>query len=346
MRRFRFIGTIVIPAVPGTSSPQRRSLSALPMPELRIVVTCPPMQRTAEEWLPSLTSRGIEVEIPPVTQHVSREDLERLLPECDGIIAGDEPLDRALLERAASRLRVISRWGVGVDNVDLEAARELGIEVRNTPAVFADEVADVAIGYMLMLTRHLHEIDAGVRRGDWPKPQGVSLAGRTLGIVGLGSIGRGVAKRAVAMGMTVVGFDPEPGAQAMAEGLGVRVAGVDEVFQVADVLSLNAPLTQETRHIADAARIGRMKPGAFLVNTARGPLVEEPALVVALASGRLAGAALDVFETEPLPADSPLRELPNVILGSHNASNTAEAVSRVNRLAIANALAVLEAVRA
>jgi D-3-phosphoglycerate dehydrogenase len=316
------------------------------MAELRIVVTCPPMQRTAEEWLPSLTSRGIAVEIPPVAQHVSREDLERLLPDCDAIIAGDEPLDRALLVRAASRLRVISRWGVGIDNIDLEAARELGIEVRNTPAVFADEVADVAIGYMLLLTRHLHEIDAGVRAGDWPKPQGVSLAEKTLGIIGLGSIGRAVATRGLAMGMTVVGTDPEPGVLAIAEGLGVRLGLVDEVFEVADVLSLNCPLTPETRHIANAARIGRMKPGAFLVNTARGPLVEEPALVAALTSGRLAGAALDVFEHEPLPADSPLRTLPNVILGSHNASNTAEAVSRVNRLAIANALAVLEAVRA
>jgi D-3-phosphoglycerate dehydrogenase / 2-oxoglutarate reductase len=316
------------------------------MAELRIVVTCPPMQRTAAEWLPSLTSRGIAVEIPPVTQHVSREDLERLLPECDAIIAGDEPLDRALLERAGSRLRVISRWGVGIDNIDLVAARELGIEVRNTPAVFADEVADVAIGYMLMLTRHLHEIDAGVRAGEWPKPQGVSLSGKTLGIIGLGSIGRAVATRGLAMGMTVVGIDPEPAVLAVAEGLGVRVGLVDEVFEVADVLSLNCPLTPETRHIANADRIGQMKPDAYLVNTARGPLVDEAALVAALTAGRLAGAALDVFENEPLSTDSPLRTLPNVILGSHNASNTAEAVSRVNRLAIENALAVLEAVRA
>jgi D-3-phosphoglycerate dehydrogenase / 2-oxoglutarate reductase len=316
------------------------------MAELRILVTCPPMQRTAAEWLPSLTSRGIAVEIPPVTQHVSREDLERLLPECDAIIAGDEPLDRALLRSAASRLRVISRWGVGIDNIDLEAARELGIEVRNTPAVFADEVADVAIGYMVMLTRRLHEIDAGVRAGEWPKPQGVSLTGKTLGIIGLGSIGRAVATRALAMRMTVVGTDPEPAVLAIAEGLGVRLGLVDEVFEVADVLSLNCPLTPETRHIANAQRIARMKGGAFLVNTARGPLVEEQALVAALTAGRLAGAALDVFENEPLPADSPLRTLPNVILGSHNASNTAEAVSRVNRLAIENALAVLEAVPA
>jgi D-3-phosphoglycerate dehydrogenase len=316
------------------------------VPELRVIVTCPPMQRTAEEWLPSLTDRGIEVEIPPVTQHVSRADLERLLPISDGIIAGDDPLDRALLASAASRLRVISRWGVGIDNVDLEAARELGIEVRNTPAVFADEVADVAIGYMIMLARRLHSIDAGVRAGEWPKPQGVSLAGRTLGVVGLGSIGRAVAKRGLAMGMTVVGIDPMPQAEATAAELGVQLLGLDEVFAAADVLSLNLPMSPENRHLVNEARLGAMKPGSFLVNTARGPLVDEAALVEALESGHLAGAALDVFETEPLPAESRLRGLPNVILGSHNASNTIEAVRRVNRLAIDNLLAVLEANRA
>ena len=304
------------------------------------------MQRTADEWLSSLTDRGIAVEIPPVAQHVSREDLERLLPACDGIIAGDEPLDRPLLERASPRLRVISRWGVGIDNIDLAAARELGIEVRNTPAVFADEVADVAIGYMIMLARRLHAIDASVRAGDWSKPQGVSLAGRTLGIVGLGSIGRAVARRGLAMGMAVVGIDPSPQAEAAAVELGVHLVGLDEVFAAADVLSLNLPMTPENRHLANAARLGAMPRGSFLVNTARGPLVDEAALVAALRTGQLAGAALDVFESEPLPAESPLRDLPNVILGSHNASNTVEAVRRVNQLAIDNLLSVLEAVRA
>jgi D-3-phosphoglycerate dehydrogenase / 2-oxoglutarate reductase len=304
------------------------------------------MQRTAEEWLPSLTDRGIDVEIPPVTQHVSRADLERILPTCDGIIAGDESLDRALLTRAAPRLRVISRWGVGIDNVDVEAARELGIEVRNTPAVFADEVADVAIGYMIMLARRLGTIDASVRAGDWHKPQGVSLAGRTLGVIGLGSIGRAVARRGLAMGMTVVGIDPMPGAEAAAAELGVRLLGLDEVFVAAHVLSLNLPMSPENRHLVNATRLAAMPRGSFLVNTARGPLVDEAALAAALESGHLGGAALDVFETEPLPAASPLRALPNVILGSHNASNTVEAVRRVNRLAIDNLLAVLEAVRA
>src|SRR6476661_7759402 len=249
-----------------TSASSRRSWECwAPVPELRIVVTCPPMQRTAEEWLPSLTERGIAVEIPPVTQHVSRADLERILPTCDGIIAGDEPLDRALLASAAPRLRVISRWGVGIDNIDLQAAGELGIEVRNTPAAFADEVADVAIGYMIMLARHLHAIDAGVRAGEWPKPQGVSLAGRTLGIVGLGAIGRAVAKRGLAMGMTVVGTDPTRRAAAAAVELGVHLLALDDVIATADVLSLNLPMSPANQHLLDADRFARMKPGAFLV---------------------------------------------------------------------------------
>jgi len=316
------------------------------MAELRVVVTSPPMQRTADEWLPSLTDRGIAVEIPPVTQHVSREDLERILPTCDGIIAGDEPLDRPLLASAAPRLRVISRWGVGIDNIDLDAAAELGIEVRNTPAVFADEVADVAIGYMIMLARRLHTIDAEVRAGEWAKPQGVSLAGKTLGIVGLGSIGRGVAKRGLAMGMTVVGTDPIEAARDAARELGVRVLGLDAVFDQSDVLSLNLPMTPENRHLVSSDRLARLPRGAYVVNTARGPLIDEAALAAALQTGQVGGAALDVFETEPLPEASPLRTLRNVILGSHNASNTVEAVRRVNRLAIDNLLAVLESVRA
>jgi D-3-phosphoglycerate dehydrogenase len=310
---------------------------------LRVVVTCPPMLLTSSEWLSTLTDRGIEVELPAVTQHVARADLERILPTCDGIIAGDEPLDRALLS-SAPRLRIIARWGVGMDNVDHEAARELGIVVRNTPAAFANEVADVAIGYAIMVTRHLNAIDAGVRAGGWPKPQGVSLAGRTLGVVGLGAIGRAVVRRGVAMGMSVVGTDPDPRAQAAAAELGASVFDVDEVFALAHVLSLNCPLTPETRHIVNARRMALMPPGAFVVNTGRGPLVDEEALIAGLRSGAIAGAALDVFESEPLPADSPLRTFPNVILGSHNASNTVEAVRRVNRLAIENLLAVLQPV--
>jgi len=237
---------------------------------------------------------------------------------------------------------VISRWGVGLDNVDRVAAHELGIKVHNTPAAFADEVADVAVGYLIMLARGLHAIDAGVRAGGWPKPRGVSLAGRTIGIVGLGSIGRALALRALALSMSVVGSDPEPGARAAASEIGVSIVELDEVFEIADVVSLNCPMTPDNFHLVNAGRLARMRTGSLVINTARGPLIDEAALVGALRSGRLAGAALDVFESEPLPDPSPLRALPNVILGSHNASNTIEAVRRVNRLAIENLLAALE----
>jgi D-3-phosphoglycerate dehydrogenase len=311
------------------------------MPELRVLVTCLPMQRTAGDWLPLLRDRGIEVVLPPVVQHIERAELLRLLPSFDGIIAGDDPLDAEVLAAAVPRLRVVSRWGVGLDSVDLGAARRLGITVTNTPAAFADEVADVALGYLLLLTRKLHEIDAGVRAGGWPKLQGRSFTGRELGLVGLGAIGRAFARRGLALGMRVSGSDPSPDACREAEALGVRVGQLDEVLEQADVVSLHCPMTPENRHLLSRERLGRLRPGVLVINTARGPLVDEAALIDGLRSGAIGGAGLDVFEVEPLPADSELRRLPNVVLGTHNASNTAEAVARVNRLAIDNLLAAL-----
>jgi phosphoglycerate dehydrogenase-like enzyme len=299
------------------------------------------MQRTAEDWIGTLRDLGIEVEIPPVVQQISRDELLRILPTFDGIIAGDDPLDADVLAAAAGRLKVVSRWGVGLDSVDLVAAERLGILVTNTPAAFADEVADVALGYLILLTRRLHLVDAGVRAGDWPKLQGRSVAGRTLGLVGLGAIGRAMARRGMALGMRVVGNDPSDAASEAASALGVVPMTLGDVISRSDVLSLHCPMTPENRHLLSRERLALLPPGALVINTARGPLIDEAALVDALRSGAVAGAALDVFEEEPLPAASPLRSLPNVILGTHNASNTAEAVARVNRLAIENLLAGL-----
>ena len=238
----------------------------------------------------------------------------------------------------ATRLRIVSKWGVGVDNIDLEAAAELGIRVTNTPGTFGDEVADVVIGYLVLLARQLHRTDAGTRAGHWPKIQGFSLAGRTLGIVGLGSIGQAVARRAVAMGMTVLGSDVSDAQADRARSLGVEVVALDDLQRRSDIVTLCCPLTADNRHLFDAAAFARMKPGSYLINTARGPLVDEEAIIDALQAGHLAGAALDVFEEEPLPASSPLRGLDSVILGAHNASNTSDAVLRVNEIAMVNLL--------
>jgi D-3-phosphoglycerate dehydrogenase len=208
--------------------------------------------------------------------------------------------------------------------------------------MFGDEVADVAIGYVILLARQLHQVDRGVRDGQWPKPEGVSLAGRTIGVVGLGHIGQAVAKRAVAMGMQVIGNDVSSESAAAAQRSGVKIVDLGELFRDADILSLNCPLTAENRHMVDDSSLATMKPGVWIINTARGGLIDENALVLALTGGRVGAAALDVFEIEPLPADSPLRRIQQVILGAHNSSNTGEAVHRTSVRAIDNLIAGLE----
>jgi D-3-phosphoglycerate dehydrogenase len=305
--------------------------------ELAVLVTCPPMQATAVDWMSRFDAPGITVGLPNVVQQLSPAELIGLLPSYDGMIAGDDPLNAAVL-RSAARLRVVSKWGIGLDSIDLAAAAELGIRVTNTPDTFGEEVADVAIGYLVMLARHLHLIDRSVRSGAWAKPQGVSLAGRTLGIVGLGSIGRALARRGAAMGMRVIGQDIDAATGRRASGEGIEVVDLEKLIAEADIISLHCPLTDQNRHMINEARLARMRHGAYLINTARGPLIDEAALIAALQAGRLAGAALEVFEEEPLPPSSPFIGMENVILGSHNASNTAEAVARVNELAIDNVL--------
>lgn len=305
------------------------------MSRWRVLITSPQLQRTIDDHRQKLAEHGIEAELPPVVQQLSEERLMELLPGADGIVVGDEPMSRTVLENA-DRLRVISKWGVGIDNIDLDAAREMGIQVTNTPGMFGDEVADVVIGYLVLLARQLNRIDSGVRRGEWPKPEGVSLADRTLGVIGLGHIGLAVGRRAVAMDMRVLGTDVREESGSAAREAGVEVVELAQLFRDADVVSLNCPLTPENRHMMNASSLATMKRGAWLINTARGGLVDESALVAALEDGQIGAAALDVFETEPLPDGSPLRQFDRVILGAHNASNTAEAVTRTSVAAIDN----------
>jgi D-3-phosphoglycerate dehydrogenase len=309
-----------------------------------VVISCVQLQRSLDDHRERLDARGARLILPPVNQQLTEAELLNLVPGVDGIVAGDDHVTRTVLE-CADRLRIVSKWGVGTDAIDLDAAAELGIRVTNTPGVFGDEVADVVIGYMIMLARHLHRTDRGVRNGEWARLEGHSLAGRTLGVVGLGHIGLAVARRALAMRMRVVGSEVDPASRARAEQLGVEVATLDTLLADADVVSLNSPLTPETRHLLDADRLAGMKRGAWIVNAARGGLIEETALISALRSGQIGAAALDVFEVEPLPLESPLRSFDQVILGSHNASNTIEAGHRTSERAIDNLIRGLDEVQ-
>ncbi len=310
----------------------------------RILISCVQLQRSLADHRRRLDERRAVLIVPPVTQQLREPELLELIGGVDGMIAGDDHVTRAVLERA-DRLRIVSKWGVGTDAIDLAAAAELGIRVTNTPGMFGEEVADVVIGYLVLLARRLHETDRAVRAGGWPKPEGVSIAGRTMGVVGLGHVGRAVAARALAMSMRVLGFEIDAANRATATQAGVEVVSLESLLAESDVVSLNAPLTPDTRHLLNPATLGRLKPGAWIINTARGGLIDEAALTAALASGQVGAAALDVFEVEPLPIDSQLRGFAQVILGSHNASNTVEAGRRTSERAIDNLIRGLDEVR-
>jgi D-3-phosphoglycerate dehydrogenase len=303
---------------------------------MKIAVTCIQLVRDLDRHLDALARLGLDVIVPQISgQHLEGDELVAALTGCAGVIAGDDRFTATVLDRCPE-LRTISKWGSGVDGIDHRAAAERGITVTNTPGMFDDEVADVAMAYVTMLARGLHLVDRGVHAGEWPKPAGRSLRGAALGIIGLGGIGRALAARALVAGMRVVGCDPSGEAATTARALGVSVTTFDEVLAAGDFVSVNCPLNESTFHLLDERAFARMRAGAYLINTGRGAVIATDDLVASLERGHLAGAALDVMEEEPPPPDHPLVRLPQVILGSHNASNTLEASSRVHILAIEN----------
>jgi D-3-phosphoglycerate dehydrogenase len=298
----------------------------------RVLVSCQHVWAAADEVIPRLEAAGLEVDMPRFDgQQLGETDLLPIIDRYAGILAGDDLLSRRVLE-AGSRLRVISKWGVGVDAIDLKAAEELGIEVLNTPGVFGEELADYAMGYLHLLARRQHEVNQRVKAGTWHKVSGTSLAGKTLGIVGLGSSGQALARRASASSMRVLGFDVVP----ILDDSNYQRVELHDLLGTSDVVSLHLPLTRETNHLINEPALGLMKPGAWLINISRGALVDEHALIAALNAGRIGAAALDVFEEEPVSADNPLLAMENVIVGSHNGSNTTEAVARTTEMAVAN----------
>lgn len=304
---------------------------------MRAAVTCLHLQRDIERYRSMFADAGVEVVLPEVPgQELAGDELVAAMAGIDGVVAGDDRFDVAVLD-ALPDLKVISKWGIGLDGIDLPAAAERGVVVTNTPGVFGHEVAEQALGYLITLVRGQHLVDRGVRAGGWPKPVGRSLSSLTACVLGLGNIGRTLVEKLQALGLTVSGVDPAPDAAGWCASVGVRHGELAELVGDADVVIVTAPLNDHTRGLVDATIIGAMPKGSWLVNVGRGPVVRGDAVADALASGHLAGAALDVFEEEPL-GDSVLKEFPNVILGSHNASNTEEACQRTHVRAIENLL--------
>lgn len=283
-----------------------------------------------------LKQAGLEVD---VKVGLKPDALEAIIGDYDALAVRSATKVTAKLLEKASRLRVIGRAGVGVDNVDLDAATRRGVVVMNTPGGSSITVAELALSMILALSRHVPAATASVKAGKWEKKrfQGHELAGKTLGVVGIGNIGSVLVDRALAMKMRVVAYDPFISAEAAAK-LGVERVELDALWAQADVVSLHVPLTEQTRNLVDAKVLARMKKGALLVNCARGGIVDERALADALASGHLGGAALDVFEQEPPPADHPLFGLDGFVATPHIGASTEEAQSAV-AVAVAEQLA-------
>jgi D-3-phosphoglycerate dehydrogenase len=232
---------------------------------------------------------------------------------------------------------MLSLWGTGTDNVDLAAARARRVTVTNTPAVAADSIAEHCLALLLAVARRIPRADSDVRQGDWPRGGGVQMRGKTLGVIGLGAIGRRFAALGAAIGMRVIAWTMHPD-----PALGFDLVPLDQLYRESDVVSVHLRLSEETRGMIGARELKSMKRSAILLNTARGPIVDEPSLVAALASGSITGAGLDVFDTEPLPKGHPLAALPNVVLTPHAAGVTPEALEAGLRMAVDNVFAYID----
>jgi D-3-phosphoglycerate dehydrogenase len=274
----------------------------------------------------------------PQKRPLIEDELIPLLDGCDGCIAGLDSFSGKVIESAGA-LKVISRYGTGVDNVDVAAARKKNIVVCNTPGVNAQAVADLTFGFMLSLVRRLPLLDRTTREGQWDRSIGAELYQKTIGILGLGYVGKAVARRAVGFSMRILACSPDID-QEYARANGITPVSFDELVSESDFLSLHLPLETETRHIISADVMRKMKKGALLINTARGGLLDESAAYDLLKSGHLGGLALDVYETEP-PHNSPLFTLDNVIFTPHTAARTAEATAAMASLSVQNLIDVL-----
>jgi D-3-phosphoglycerate dehydrogenase / 2-oxoglutarate reductase len=300
---------------------------------MKILVTCPPMLGMIDSFRHIFEENGIELITPNVVQTLSIEELKEIVPQYDGWIIGDDPATREVFEAGRrGKLRAAVKWGIGVDNVDFDACKDLDIPIINTPDMFGKEVADIAVGYVIALARETFEIDKAVRGGEWIKPRGVSLSGKKVALVGFGDIGQSTAKRLLALDMNIIAYDP------FADGNPSLPEVEREVWpnriKEADFIVVTCSLTKSSYHMVNADVFKQVKDGVRVVNVGRGPIIDEASLISALKSGRVYSTALDVFEVEPLPMDSYLRTHPHCVFGSHNASNTADAVERTSHIAI------------
>jgi D-3-phosphoglycerate dehydrogenase len=312
------------------------------MTQATILLTAPYMIPLLDRFQPFFDHYGMTLVVPEIKERMEEADLMKLAGQFDATICGDDRYTPRVLQACAPRLKVIAKWGTGIDSIDRLEANRLGIQVRNTPNAFTLPVADTVMGYMLAFARRLPWMDQAMKAGKWEKTPGYSLSECTLGVVGVGNCGKAVLRRARAFGMKLLGNDIIPIAADFILENGLEMTTLDDLLQRADFVSLNCDLNPTSYHLINEQTLALMKPGAVLINTSRGPVIEEQSLIQALENRKIAGAAMDVFEFEPLPLDSPLRSMDQVMLAPHNANSSPAAWERVHKNTLRNLLEGLE----
>ena len=298
------------------------------------------MQRDIDRFRCIFDAHNIELIIPPVKEHLSEKELLKLISNIDGVIAGDDEFTERVLKKA-SRLRVISKWGTGIDSINTKACKRYGCIVCNTPDAFTDAVADTVMGYILCFARQLPWMDKDMRISKWRKSPSLALHECTLGVIGVGNIGKAVLRRAIAFGMKILGNDIVEMPPEFIDETGLAMVSKKSLLKNANFVSINCNLNKTSFHLMGEKEFSIMKPQAYLINTARGRIIDEKALIEALRKKNIAGAALDVFEQEPLLKKSPLHKMQNVLLAPHNANSSPEAWERVHQNTVNNLINIL-----
>lgn len=309
------------------------------MGKWKVVVTARSFGQVSSRPVEILTCAGCEIVSSSIDRPLGSDELSGLVSQADAIIVGNDRVSASVVENAP-KLKVISRYGAGVDNIDMQAATARGIVVTNTPGVNDEAVADLTVGLMIALARHICDTVNMVRQGKWSRILGLGMAGKSVGVVGLGRVGKAVARRLAGFDVKTLAYDPVRDDR-FAREHGVSFVPLSTLLECSDFVTLHTPLTQQTRHLIGARELSLMKPTAFLINASRGGVVDEEALYAVLKEKRIAGAALDVFSHEP-PFGNPLITLDNVLVTSHIGGYTRESVDNMGILAATNVVDVLE----
>ena len=301
-----------------------------------VLMSAPYMIPFLDRFKPEFEKYRIDLIVPDVQERMEEKDLLKYAGQFDGTICGDDRYTAKVIQACSPRLKIISKWGTGVDSIDADACSRFNVKLGRTLNAFTTPVADTVLGYMLAFARRLPWMNSEMKNSKWEKISGKTLNECTLGIIGVGNIGKAVTRRAKAFGMKVLGTDIIDIDHVFVSETGIEMTDLASLLGQSDFVSVNCDLNSTSHHLMNADTFALMKPSAILINTARGPIVEENALISALNSKQIGGAALDVFEYEPLPKDSPLLKMDNVMLAPHNSNSSPAAWERVHWNTIKN----------